>query len=368
MKPWAEDEKAKLVQFYFETKSITLAQRKFRKHLKVRKAPSRNVTLQIVNKFLAQGTVRNNVKGHSGRKRSQRTPAKVALVRDALQRSPHKSMRRLSQEVGCSRATAHRIARVDVQFFPYKISIHQSLTEAQKTARKRFCAWFVRKCDQNPDFVDQIWYSDEAHFHLDGKVNSQNFRFWSEEKPDFVAEAPLHSAKLTVWCAMSSSGVIGPYFFEDGGGDTQTVNAHRYRAVLAKFWRVIKSRLSNDPERLRCQWFQQDGAPAHTAQETRDWLRERFGQRVMSRFEACPWPASSPDLTPPDFFLWGHLKSQVYRNNPRSLAELKEAVKSAVRRLSPSVCRSAAAAALRRAKLCLERDGGHLEHVLDASK
>ena len=162
---------------------------------------------------------------------------------------------------------------------------------------------------------------------MDGKVNSQNFRYWSHEKPDVVAEAPLHSAKITVWCAMSSRGVIGPYFFEDGGGDTQTVNAQRYRAVLGKFWRALKSKLKNDPEALQCQWFQQDGATAHTAQTTRDWLRERFGERVMSRFEACPWPASSPDLTPPDFFLWGHLNSQVYWTNPKSLQDLKEAVK-----------------------------------------
>ena len=43
-------------------------------------------------------------------------------------------------------------------------------------------------------------YSDEAHFHLDGKVNSQNFRFWSIQKPDVVAEALLYLAKITIWC------------------------------------------------------------------------------------------------------------------------------------------------------------------------
>ena len=29
-------------------------------------------------------------------------------------------------------------------------------------------------------------YSDEAHFHLDCKVNSQNFRLWSHGKPYVV--------------------------------------------------------------------------------------------------------------------------------------------------------------------------------------
>ena len=126
MKPWSEDAKTKLVQFYFETKSIILTQRKFRKHFKVQKAPSRNVVLNIVNKFLTRGNVCNNNKGRSGRKRSQRTPANVDRVRAALQRSPNKSMRRLGQEVGCSRATAQRIARVDAELFPYKVSIHQA--------------------------------------------------------------------------------------------------------------------------------------------------------------------------------------------------------------------------------------------------
>ena len=86
MEPWYEDKKAKVVQFYLETKSVTFAQRKLRKPFKALKAPSLNVTFQIVNKFLAQETVRNNLKQHSGCKRSQRTSATVARKRDALQR------------------------------------------------------------------------------------------------------------------------------------------------------------------------------------------------------------------------------------------------------------------------------------------
>ena len=53
-----------------------------------------------------------------------------------------------------------------------------------------------------------------------------------------------------------------------------------------------------------------------------------------------------PELDPTILFLvtlsrlelapWGHFKSQVYQNNPRSLEDLKDAVKSAVRRLSLS--------------------------------
>ena len=64
-------------------------------------------------------------------------------------------------------------------------------------------------------------------------------------------------------------------------------------------------------EQLDRQWFQQDGATAHTAGAARNWLRDRFGQRLISRGAEHSWPARSPDLTPLDFFLWGHLKSEV---------------------------------------------------------
>ena len=61
-----------------------------------------------------------------------------------------------------------------------------------------------------------IAMSDEAHFHLNGAVNKQNCRYWSPENPRIFHERPLHSPKVTVWCAVGKFGVIGPYFFEEG--------------------------------------------------------------------------------------------------------------------------------------------------------
>ena len=123
MRPWYEDKKVKVVQFYFETKSVTVTQRKLRKSFKATKGTSLNVSFQNVNRSLAQGTVRNYFKHHSGCKRIQRTSATVARVRGALQRRLRKSMRRLGQEDRCSRATAHWMARVDTEFLQLKHSL-----------------------------------------------------------------------------------------------------------------------------------------------------------------------------------------------------------------------------------------------------
>lgn len=368
MQPYSTDIKTKIVHFYFETKSIVATQRKLRRHLKRTQVPSRTVILSKVEKFLARGSVENVKKGKCGRKRTKRTPLNAQKAREALQRSPQKSLRRLGQELGCSKTTAHRLARNDVQLFPYKVSVHQALSKVDKQSRLLYSGWFLRNCEQDNEFLHRIWFSDEAHFHMDGRVNSQNFRFWSTEPPDLVAEAPLHSVKCTAWCAMSSSGIIGPFWFENDAGESVTVNAQRYRQVLAKFWTALNRRLGGDRQLMDQQWFQQDGASAHTAVATREWLRNRFGSRVISRREVRIWPPHSPDLTPLDFFLWGHLKSQVYKSNPRTTDDLKRAVSSAVRRVRPEICRAAVESARRRAELCVEREGAHLEHVLCGRK
>ncbi|KAE9522082.1 hypothetical protein AGLY_017526 [Aphis glycines] len=59
--------------------------------------------------------------------------------------------------------------------------------------------------------------SDEAHFHLSGTVNKQNFRYWATENPQEIHQRPLHSPYVTVWCAVAEFGVLGPYFFEENG-------------------------------------------------------------------------------------------------------------------------------------------------------
>ncbi|GFV97824.1 hypothetical protein TNCV_2021391 [Trichonephila clavipes] len=50
--------------------------------------------------------------------------------------------------------------------------------------------------------------SDEAHFWLNGYVNKQNCRIWSDANPQVYVETPLHSDKLTVWCALWAGGIL----------------------------------------------------------------------------------------------------------------------------------------------------------------
>ena len=43
------------------------------------------------------------------------------------------------------------------------------------------------------------------------------------------------------------------------------------------------------------------------------------------------WPLTSPDLTPLDFFLWGHVKNEVAKRMPTSIEDPKCAVEGVIR-------------------------------------
>ncbi|GFW92249.1 uncharacterized protein TNCV_3541351 [Trichonephila clavipes] len=109
--------------------------------------------------------------------------------------------------------------------------------------------------------------SDGANFWLNGYVNKQNCRIWSEANPQVYVETPLHPEKLTVWCAVWAGGIIGPYFFKNDEGHNVTVNGDRYRAMITNFF--IPELNNHDVQEL---WFQQDGATCHTACATIDLL------------------------------------------------------------------------------------------------
>ncbi|GFU32392.1 hypothetical protein TNCV_3611611 [Trichonephila clavipes] len=60
------------------------------------------------------------------------------------------------------------------------------------------------------DFHKRILFSDEAHFWLNGYVNKQNCRIWSEANPQVYVEKHryIQKKKLTVWCALWAGGIL----------------------------------------------------------------------------------------------------------------------------------------------------------------
>ncbi|GFX32578.1 uncharacterized protein TNCV_3704521 [Trichonephila clavipes] len=179
-----------------------------------------------------------------------------------------------------------------------------------------------------------------------------------------VVETPLHDEKIPVWVEFTTSTVIGPFFFEemrDSGFVTATVTGERYADMLQN--RIIPSLA--DRHLLKRTIFMQDGAPPHIARRVKDLLRRSFGDdRVLSRHFHNAWPPRSPDLSPCDYWLWGYLKSQVYRDRPTSLGMLKDNLRLQCLTITPDMLYSAVHNIIPRLQLLLRNDGEHIEHFL----
>jgi len=236
----------------------------------------------------------------------------------------------------------------------------QELKENDHQLRLEFCQQITTNINEDNAFLDKLWMSDEAHFHLTGYVNKQNYRYWADSNPKEVHERPLHSSEVTVWCAVLSYGVIGPYFFENEERITMTVTSDRYVEMLQTF---VAPALNSFPQ-LHEAWFQQVGETSHTARQSMAAVRELFGNRVISRFGDIPWPQDHRICPFVIFFLWGYLKNRVYTTRPATLDEMKQRIQDEIRGIPAEMLQQAMGNLNGRLKECIRTGGRHLQDVI----
>lgn len=361
MSHWTGEQRAFAVEAYFKANdSCATARRRFCSHYNIRRlsdGPSENLIRLWVRRFRETGTAANNPR--PGPSRISRTNENIELVVNSLNNNPRQSVRKRAAALGLPKTIVHEILKKDIKLHPFKIQIVQALKPDDYNLRKNFCEMMLERFRT----VNTIFWSDEAHFHLNGSVNKQNCRYWAPrgQNPHLKHQQPLHSPKVTVWCALSSRGIIGPYFFENARGQAISVNGVSYRRMLNDYFLPL---LREHPAYSSHTWFQQDGATPHTARETMALLRDFFPEKLISRFGDIPWPPRSPDLTPMDFFLWGYLKNKVYESEPATISALKENIVREVNAISTSLLQRVARNTEARFQECVRRDGQHLDDVI----
>ncbi|CAK1579832.1 unnamed protein product [Parnassius mnemosyne] len=207
-------------EFYRNNDSATIARRKFREYQNLRNfkdIPSVQTIKNWIIKFEESGSTLD--KQRSGRPRTSRTEENIDVVKHSIRENPTQSTRKRSSALNLPRTSLQRILKKDLHLHPYKIQLVQELKDTDTIHRLNFANEMLNRFTS----FNNVFFSDEAHFHINGHVNKQNYRYWSCENPNRKHQKPLHSPKVTVWAAMSAHGIIGPYFFEDGRGRALTV-------------------------------------------------------------------------------------------------------------------------------------------------
>ena len=76
------------------------------------------------------------------------------------------------------------------------------------------------------------------------------------------------------------------------------------------------------------------------------------------------WPPRSPDLTVPDFILWGYLKRKFSASKPKTIDELKCNIRAEIAAIMPEILANIMQNARKRAAFCVSNGGGHLIDVV----
>jgi hypothetical protein len=150
--------------------------------------------------------------------------------------------------------------------------------------------------------------------------------------------------------------IVGPFEFP------AHLNAQHYMNFLEQ---DLSELLEEVPlQHFLNEWCQHDGAPIHFCRQVRQILDRRYPNSWIRQGEPVNWPARSPDLTPLDYFLWGHLKNYIYREPVNNLEELNDRIHEALTSVTPNMLRMARENLIKRARLRLHMEDGHFEHLL----
>ena len=108
----------------------------------------------------------------------------------------------------------------------------------------------------------------------------------------------------------------------------ETLNTARYLKIFNEFVDQL------DDDELRNGYFQHVGATCLTSNENMTEIESFFDDRIISK---ALWPPRSPDLRPPDFFLWGALKGKAYANKQRTIQEMENNIGREIAAISEDV-------------------------------
>lgn len=317
-------------------------------------AVHRNTISQINQMFDRTGSA--NHPKNPGPSRSVRTQDMKNRLRAELESSPHKSKssRRLSAKLNIGKTSVLRMLH-EMKHTPYHPRLIHALNEDDFDRRIEFSEAWLARLEGDPEVARNVVWTDEAIFHTSGSVNRHNCVFWRADNPHITIEVEHTSPGVMVWAGVSYDGIVGPHFLEGN------VTGDRYLNLLVNH---VIPELQNR-ENFHRMWWQQDGAPPHFATNVRNFLDQQFPNRWLGRRGPVEWPPRSPDLTPPDFFLWGYLKDKVYAHPIVSLQDLCLAIVEEFGKLPLQMCQHACDAVARRLRTCIQLNGRQVGHHME---
>jgi hypothetical protein len=213
--------------------------------------------------------------------------------------------------------------------------------------RRRRYFWCKERLHWSVEDWSRVIFSDESNFEVINRKNRFLVKRLKHEKYLHRFLQPRlqgGGGSVGIWGCISHKGSGVCELFRG------RINQHRYRETLENS--LIPSRdLMYGPEQA---WiFQQDGAPAHTANSVKSWLEEQA-------ITVLDWPPQSPDLNPIEN-IWCWMDAKLTTQQLTSLDQLKDAMEKLWQEVPRELCMTLVESMPRRVRACYKAKGGHFK-------
>uniref|UniRef100_A0A8R1DJA8 Uncharacterized protein n=1 Tax=Caenorhabditis japonica TaxID=281687 RepID=A0A8R1DJA8_CAEJA len=231
------------------------------------------------------------------------------------------SLNRMASQLGIARSTVQSIVKNDLKLKSYKLRRGQYLSDKSKAMRLEKCRKLLQHF-QVRRVSDVIW-TDEKIFTIEPLPNRQNQRQLLSKDDSMspkrrLAHNRLFPKSVMVWAGITATGKTPLVFIERN----VKINSEVYQKIVLmdNLLPWVTQHFAGGPFIL-----QQDWAPSHGSRSTLAVLEAHFPGFLDKNL----WPASSPDLNPMDFSVWGMLEGKIAGKVFATVDDLKAALEVA---------------------------------------
>lgn len=348
-------EKNDMLQIYIrKNKNATATRRQYRRVYPQRRVPSKTFLWKLMRRFEETGNVSVAVKK---RRRNILTEENQVNIVGYFEVNPNSSIRDAVDATGISAGSIHYVLK-KYKYKPYKPKLTQKLNPTHYPRRIEFCQTLVEMQHLNVNFLEKVLWTDESCFSTSRRRNRSHYHRWSTENPYEIEEIQYQGRQsVSVWCGIVGNYILGPLFYRG------QLDGDRYLNFLRN---EISDFIDDLPLNVATNIiWQQDGAPPHCKRPVTQYLNVEYPQWI-GKNGTIPWPANSPDLTPMDFFFWGHVKNLVYETPSANINQLQEKISTVIQDMKqqPEILQSVRRHTMLVLNSCIEKNGRHVEQFL----
>ena len=194
------------------------------------------------------------------------------------------------------------------------------LSEDEKLKRVSDSRKFIRKCEPDRNFLNQIITKDKTWVHFYEPEDKRSSMVWkhSDSPPPKIAKTVKSMGKVMCIMFIDRRGMLLIHMVPEG----KTVNANYYSKVIRRdLLNAIRKKRPELINEIENEVLHQDNAPPHTANTTQIEID-------VLGFQRDDHPPYSPDLAPLDFKYFPELKNHMRGTRFHSRDQIMNAILS----------------------------------------